>query len=186
MCGRKICWQNCNDCTLWSQNRGLIHRVHTEWRLPIPGVHPIVMEKSAPAGEGRGVHAGPLSAYYHHVQSCSVLYTPTERADTLPLYHLYPICTMWTDQTKFTKSFIAKYFILLSNSVRGSCSCPFKPLFAGADPLLPAAKGGSPRSQRGAFRRQPSFQPFTQAVWDNPPRLSGRYDMAEDDLEYTL
>jgi hypothetical protein len=24
---------------------GLFHRVHTEWRLPISGVHPIMMEK---------------------------------------------------------------------------------------------------------------------------------------------
>ncbi len=65
-------------------------------------------------------------------------------------------------------------------------NCPFKSLFAGADPLLPAAEGGSPRSQRGAFRGQSPFQPFTQAVWDNPPRLSGRYDMAQDVLDYTV
>ncbi len=36
------------------------HRVHTQWRLPISGIHPM------------GVHAHPLSAYYHNVQSCSV------------------------------------------------------------------------------------------------------------------
>jgi hypothetical protein len=35
------------------------------------------------------VHARPLSPYYHHVQSCSVD-APAERADTLPLFHLYP------------------------------------------------------------------------------------------------
>ncbi len=33
---------------------GLFHRVHTEWRLPISGVHPIMMEKWALAGEGGG------------------------------------------------------------------------------------------------------------------------------------
>ncbi len=49
--------------------------IHTEWRLSISGVHPIMMEKSALAGEGGGwgVHAHPLSAYDHHVQSCNVL-----------------------------------------------------------------------------------------------------------------
>jgi hypothetical protein len=39
---------------------GVHHRVHTEWQLPISGVHPIMMEKSALADEG-GVHAHPLS-----------------------------------------------------------------------------------------------------------------------------
>ncbi len=29
-----------------------IHKVHTEWRLPISGLHPIMMEKSTLAGEG--------------------------------------------------------------------------------------------------------------------------------------
>jgi hypothetical protein len=42
------------------------------------------------------------------------VYTPAEWADTLPLLHLYPICARWTDQKKCTKSFIAKYSILLS------------------------------------------------------------------------
>jgi hypothetical protein len=45
---------------------------HPEWRLPISSVHPIMMETLALAGEGGGVHAHPLSACYHHVQSCSV------------------------------------------------------------------------------------------------------------------
>ncbi len=48
------------------------HRVHTERQLPISGVHPIMMEKSALAGEGGGVHAHPLSPFYHHLQSFSV------------------------------------------------------------------------------------------------------------------
>ncbi len=38
----------------------------TEWQWPISGVHSIMMEKSAPAGEGGG------GSSYHHVQSCSV------------------------------------------------------------------------------------------------------------------
>jgi hypothetical protein len=50
------------------------HRVHTEWRLPISSEHPIMMERSTLAGEGGGVYAHPLSAYFYlyHVQSCSV------------------------------------------------------------------------------------------------------------------
>jgi hypothetical protein len=51
-----------------------ISRVHTEWRMLISGVHFIMMEKSALAGERVTgcTHAQPLSEYYHHVQSCSV------------------------------------------------------------------------------------------------------------------
>ncbi len=64
-----VCWQMRSNL-----------RVHTEWRLPISGVHPIMMEKSFLAGESGGVHAHPLSAYYHHVQSCSV--RSCERAGT--------------------------------------------------------------------------------------------------------
>jgi hypothetical protein len=64
-------------------------RVHTEWRLPIFGVHPIMMEKSALAGKV-GV-ASPLSTITYKV----VVYAPAERADTLPLFHLCPICILW-------------------------------------------------------------------------------------------
>ncbi len=40
------------------------HRVHTEWQWPISsGVHSIMMEKSALAGEGGGVHTYLLSRY---------------------------------------------------------------------------------------------------------------------------
>jgi hypothetical protein len=37
-----------------------ILRVHTEWRLPMSDVHPIMMEKSALAGEGGGDVGPPL------------------------------------------------------------------------------------------------------------------------------
>jgi hypothetical protein len=40
---------------------GVNHRVHTEWRLPISGVHPIMMEKPALAGEGGGARPPPFS-----------------------------------------------------------------------------------------------------------------------------
>jgi hypothetical protein len=39
------------------------HRVHTEWQRPLSGVHSIMMENSAMAGEGGGVHAHLLSFY---------------------------------------------------------------------------------------------------------------------------
>ncbi len=48
-----------------------------------------MMERSALAGEGGeggGCTPAHLSAYYHDVQSCIVLYTPAERADTLPYF----------------------------------------------------------------------------------------------------
>ncbi len=63
-----------------------LHRVHTEWRLPISGVHPSMMEKSARAGEGGGARPPPFSK----IAVCD----PAERADTLPLIHLYslPLC----------------------------------------------------------------------------------------------
>ncbi len=48
------------------------------------------MEKLAQAGEGGGgEHATPFQYIYHHIQSCGV-YAPAERADTLPLFLLYP------------------------------------------------------------------------------------------------
>ncbi len=43
--------------------------------------------KLAQAGHGGG-GARPPPFTYHHVQS--VVYAPAERADTLPLFHLYP------------------------------------------------------------------------------------------------
>jgi hypothetical protein len=46
--------------------------VHTEWRLPISGVNPTMMEKSSLVGEGGGCTPHPLWAYYHRVQSYSV------------------------------------------------------------------------------------------------------------------
>jgi hypothetical protein len=76
----------------------LHHRVHTEWQWPVSDVQSIMMEKSALAG-GWGVHPHPVSLYciFHHVQSCSV-YALAERANTLPVFHLYPMCTLWSIQ----------------------------------------------------------------------------------------
>jgi hypothetical protein len=48
-----------------------------------------MIDKLAQAGKGRGVHIHPLLLIYHYVKKVAV-YTPVERADTLPLFHLYP------------------------------------------------------------------------------------------------
>ncbi len=62
-------------------------RVHTERRFPISGVHPILMEKSALAGEGGGCTPTPFQpiAITYKV----AVYAPAEWADTLTLFHLY-------------------------------------------------------------------------------------------------
>ncbi len=58
--------------------------LHTEWQLPLSGVYSIMMEKLAQTGEG----APTISTISFKV----VVYAPaeTERADTLPLFLLYP------------------------------------------------------------------------------------------------
>ncbi len=67
----------------------LNHRVRTEWQLPIYGVHSIMMEKSALAGEGGGCTPTP----FHSVTITYkvAVYAPAERADKPPLFHLYPM-----------------------------------------------------------------------------------------------
>ncbi len=63
----------------------LSHRVGTHRvAIAISGVHPI-MEKSALAGEGGGCTSTlfqPITITYKFA-----VYTPAERADTLPLFH---------------------------------------------------------------------------------------------------
>jgi hypothetical protein len=63
---------------------------YIEWQWPLSGVHSIKMEKLAQAGEVWGVHTPPppftISTYHHWL----VVYAPAERADTLPLFLLYP------------------------------------------------------------------------------------------------
>jgi hypothetical protein len=54
---------------------------YTEWQRPFSGVHSIIMEKLAQAGEGWGVHAHPYKV---------VVDAPAERAGTLPLFLLCP------------------------------------------------------------------------------------------------
>ncbi len=62
------------------------HRVCTEWQRPLSGVHTIMMEKFAHAGEGGRCTPTPFHYIYHHVQS----WMSAERACTLPLFLLYP------------------------------------------------------------------------------------------------
>jgi hypothetical protein len=56
----------------------------TEWRLPISGVHPFMMEKSALAGEGGGCTPTP----FQPITITYKVYAPAEWADTLILFHL--------------------------------------------------------------------------------------------------
>jgi hypothetical protein len=60
-----------------------------EWQRPLSGVHSIMMEKLAQAGVCGGVHAHPLSLYLPSRTKLQ-FYAVAERADTLPLFHLYP------------------------------------------------------------------------------------------------
>jgi hypothetical protein len=63
---------------------------YTEWQWPLSGVLSIMRVKSAQAGGGGGCMPTPFHYIYHHVQNYIALYAPAERADTLPLFFLYP------------------------------------------------------------------------------------------------
>ncbi len=65
----------------------ILHRVHTEWRLPISGVHPIMMEKSALAGESGG--CTPTHFQHTTITYEVAVYAPAEGADPLPLFHYF-------------------------------------------------------------------------------------------------
>jgi hypothetical protein len=59
---------------------GCTLRVHTEWRLPISVVDPIMMEKSALAGAGGGCKPTPFQPIT--ITYKVALNSPAERADT--------------------------------------------------------------------------------------------------------
>jgi hypothetical protein len=75
--------------------------IHTEWQWPISGVHVIhfiMMEKSALTGEGGECTPIPFHSIVTATYKVAV-YTPAERTDTLPLFHLYTymysvVCTI--------------------------------------------------------------------------------------------
>ena len=52
--------------------KGDNNRVHTEWQLPLSGVHSIMVENLAQPGKGGGCTPFPFHCIYHHIQSCSV------------------------------------------------------------------------------------------------------------------
>ncbi len=69
------------------------HRVHTEWQLPISGVHLIVKEKFALAGDGGVARPTPIFTLLPSRTNYKVAvyrYAPAERAGTLPVFNLYP------------------------------------------------------------------------------------------------
>jgi hypothetical protein len=77
---------------------GKIHRV--EWQWPISGVHSIMMEKSAHAGEGEGCSPNPFHYIYYHVQSCSgSVRSSWEGRYTTPI-HLFPYVLCRSEQSK--------------------------------------------------------------------------------------
>ncbi len=43
---------------------------NTEWQWPLSGIHSIMIEKLAQAGEGGGARPPPFHYIYHHVQTC--------------------------------------------------------------------------------------------------------------------
>ncbi len=67
----------------------LIHWVHTEWQLPLSGVHSIMMEKSAqPGKEGGGALPPPFTI---SAITCKVAVSaPAERANTPPSISTLP------------------------------------------------------------------------------------------------
>ncbi len=62
-------------------------RVHTEWQLPLSGVHSIMMEKLTQAGIVGGARP-PLFTTVTITYKVA-LYALAEWADTLTLFHLY-------------------------------------------------------------------------------------------------
>jgi hypothetical protein len=70
------------------KNQEADHRVHTEWQRPLSDVHSIIMEKLAQSGEGGGASPPPFNLFT--IPYKVAVYAPAERADTLPLFHLYP------------------------------------------------------------------------------------------------
>ncbi len=77
---------------LWcAEFTGHTHRVHTEWQLPLSGVHSNMMEKLAQPGEGGGCTSIPIHYIYTITYKVEV-YAPAEWAGPLPLFLLllYP------------------------------------------------------------------------------------------------
>ncbi len=77
---RKLC-ALCRSRTLYT----------LDWQWPLSGVHPIMMEKSAQPGEGRGCSgARPSPFTISTITYNFVIYAPAQKVDTLPLFIHYP------------------------------------------------------------------------------------------------
>jgi hypothetical protein len=70
------------------------HRVHTEWRRPLSGVHSIMMEILAQVGDGGGCTSTPFLLYLPSRTYKVAVYAPAEWADTPPISSLplYVLC----------------------------------------------------------------------------------------------
>ncbi len=67
----------------------VVNTEYTEWQRPLAGVHSIMMEKSAQAGEGGVARPPPLTI---STITCKVVVSaPAERADAFLLFLLYPL-----------------------------------------------------------------------------------------------
>ncbi len=68
---------------------------YTEWQRPLSGVYSIMMKKSPPpplglVGGGGGCTPTPFHYTVATIMSKVVVYALAERAETLPLFILYP------------------------------------------------------------------------------------------------
>ncbi len=103
------------------------HTVHTEWQLPLSGVHSIMMEKLAQSSEGGGARPSPftISTITYKV----VTYAPAKSADTLSLLLLYPCMysVIKTTTAKNCRCNVVEYGILafFKLNVAGYIICPF-------------------------------------------------------------
>jgi hypothetical protein len=71
--------------------------------MPISGVHSIMMEKSALAGEGRGCTPTPLQSTVITITYKVAVFAPAERAEPLHLFHLYPYMYSVMPPTEYTE-----------------------------------------------------------------------------------
>ncbi len=69
--------------------------LHTEWQWLISGVQSIMMEKSALVGKVGGCTLPPFTLFSITYKVAVYRYAPAERTDTLHVFHLYLICTLW-------------------------------------------------------------------------------------------
>jgi hypothetical protein len=95
---------------------GKHHSVHTEWQWLISGVHSIMMEKSAPAGEsGAGSQAHRLSLYLPSSTKLHAVYAPAESAYTVHSPYFisttYVLCGEHTSHQNFLQ-FLKSLFLI--------------------------------------------------------------------------